>query len=377
MQAPATAPLTLAIRDDRELLLAVSAENRLFCIELQTNGVMRWVAPLGKVVSQPVVAVDNDVFVLAEDGELSKWDLLTGRPIEGPTGTRCRASRQEEDSKTVPAYGAAVEVQLSGDPAFHPLHILNRSTGHRLSSVVLNLASAQSNLGFTSGTDGRPAVRMIGGQDATGVRTAELSADQRQLTLTFRDFDPGEALSFYVDLSHPERKAFDIRDSDLSGARVDALVVTGSGSTGVTSRIFGEFRTGLTGWKVNRVQSLAAVTGRAVYFIDDAGRLAAVNRESGTPLNEAATPGYSLHISNALTDRVYLGSSSGQVACFAEARVELGVLALPVGGALTFAIAPESLLSADFAKFHQHPGGQPIMPEVSPAGPESDNSASE
>ena len=81
MQSPATAPLTLATRD-QEYLLAAAANNRLFCIGMNTNGRMQWTFPLGQRVSEPITVIGQDVYIVGDEGELLGLGLQSGLPLQ-------------------------------------------------------------------------------------------------------------------------------------------------------------------------------------------------------------------------------------------------------------------------------------------------------
>ena len=80
MQSPPTAPLTLVTRDQEYLLAA--ANNRLFCIGMNTNGRMQWTFPLGQRVSEPVTVIGQDVYIVGDDGELLGLGLKSGLPLQ-------------------------------------------------------------------------------------------------------------------------------------------------------------------------------------------------------------------------------------------------------------------------------------------------------
>ncbi len=79
LQSQPTAPLTLVSRD-QEYLFAAVANNRLYCIGLNTNGRMQWTYPLGQRVSEPITVIDQDVFVVGDEGELMALGLKSGLP---------------------------------------------------------------------------------------------------------------------------------------------------------------------------------------------------------------------------------------------------------------------------------------------------------
>ncbi len=81
MQSPATAPLTLVARD-QEYLFAAAANNRLFCIGMNTNGRMQWTYPLGQRVSEPISVIGQDVYIVGDEGELIGLGLKSGLPLQ-------------------------------------------------------------------------------------------------------------------------------------------------------------------------------------------------------------------------------------------------------------------------------------------------------
>ena len=107
----------------------------------------------------------------------------------------------------------------------------------------------------------------------------------------------------------------------------------------------------------------------AVYFVDREDRLVGVNRQSSQPLTSMPIQDYALHLSNNLTDRICLSTTTGRVACFTEARIELGTLPMPTPGGFAWLLFPKTELATDFATFHQNPGRRPIMPDVPKTDP--------
>jgi outer membrane protein assembly factor BamB len=85
LQSQPTAPLTLASRD-QEYLFAAAANNRLYCIGLNTNGRMQWTYPLGQRVSEPITVIGQDVFVVGDEGELMTLGLKSGLPTKTSSG---------------------------------------------------------------------------------------------------------------------------------------------------------------------------------------------------------------------------------------------------------------------------------------------------
>ena len=80
-----TSPLTLVSRD-QEYLFVATANNRLYCIGLNTNGRMQWTYPLGHHVSEPITVIGEDVFVVGDEGELMALGLKSGLPRQTTSG---------------------------------------------------------------------------------------------------------------------------------------------------------------------------------------------------------------------------------------------------------------------------------------------------
>lgn len=85
LQSQPTSPLTLVSRD-QEYLLAAAANNRLYCIGLNTNGRMQWTYPLGQRVSEPITVIGQDVFIVGDDGEMMALGLKSGLPRQTTSG---------------------------------------------------------------------------------------------------------------------------------------------------------------------------------------------------------------------------------------------------------------------------------------------------
>ena len=68
MKSPSTSPLTLVSREE-EYLLTAAANNRLYCIGMNTSGRMLWTFPLGQRVSEPITVVGQDVYIVGDEGQ--------------------------------------------------------------------------------------------------------------------------------------------------------------------------------------------------------------------------------------------------------------------------------------------------------------------
>jgi len=381
MNSASTAPLTVVTREDNEYLLAACDNNRLFCIDLKTNGAMLWTIPMSRPVAQPLSAVGQDVFVVSQVGELRKYSLQTGQPVMVSRGSQAIVSQTEGVTGKLPAYGAVIDFQASGNLAFQPISVANRSTGQTVSSVMIDLSTSGYAITFSANELNEPLIRLVGESgEVTGVKSMTLSPDRRLLTIQFSHFDPEEVLSFHAEFEHPEIPSWKLTDRHLVGSELKALVSPLRRAVAAKSRltafsesypprtIVGRISERSIPWSVVGVKSLVSISENAVHFVDINDRLVSVNRMTAS--NPIVTPAreYSIHLNNRLTDRVYLSTTSGRVACFTETRIELGGLPLPSAGCLTWLLYPKAELSPEFASYHQNPGRRPLMPDV----PQSD-----
>ena len=377
MNSTTTAPLALVTRDDKEFLLAACDNNRLFCIDMKTDGSMQWTIPMARPVTQPITVVGNDVFVVSEGNELLKFDLISGVPVAVSDAVNAVVNQSEGGDGELPAYGASVELLSTGLLGFEPIQLLNRSTGQTVTSLILDLTSAVEDISFGADDQNQPLLRVSDrSRKATGYRGAKVSDDRKKLTLEFSDFNPGEDFEFLAEYAHIEIPSWKLSHKELIGTEINALVSpirSGAVASSASNRrieplpprtIKGQVRAVSRPWSVAGVKSLVAVSENAVYYSDAYDRVVSVSREHAG--NSAMTPTqeYTLRINNRLTDRVYLSTASGRVACFTESRIELGALPVPSPGGLGWLIYPQSQLTPDFARYHQHPGGRPIMPDV-------------
>lgn len=81
MKSKPTTSLTLVNREE-EYLLSAAANNRLYCIGMNTSGRMQWTYPLGQTVSEPITVIGQDVFLIGNEGTLIALGLKSGLPIQ-------------------------------------------------------------------------------------------------------------------------------------------------------------------------------------------------------------------------------------------------------------------------------------------------------
>ena len=385
MNSKTTAPLTVITRDDNEYLLAACDNNRIFCIALKSNGDMNWTMPMSRPVAQPMCVVGNDVYALTDEGQLMNLNLMTGQHKQVVDGVRAVIAHTEGAVGQLPAYGAMVELETKGFTAFEPIRITNGSTGQTVNSIVVNLKKSRGEIAFALNDQNEPRIRIEGSSaELTGYRSMKLSDDQKELTIEFTDFNPGEQFSFFADFQHLEVPEWQISDSHLTGSVVKALVSPIRASVVASKQtegrvepfpprtIVGEIAEVTETWEVSGVKSLAAVSENAIYLVNLNDELLAVNRKTGKEPRVFPVRDYSIHVVNNLTDRVYLSTESGRVACFTESRIELGAMMLPAAGCVSWLLYPKSELAAEFAAYHQNPNGRPLtvdVPKTDPAKP--------
>lgn len=379
MDSPASTPITVVSRDDREYLLVACQNKRVYCIDLKSAGEILWDFPMTRPVNKPIVCVGNDVFVVNAENEMFKFDLKQGLPIQVANGSRAILTQTESGNGEIPAYGAAIDVTAKGRLLLEPIEVSNLSTGQVITSMQVNLGTCPSLLKFAVNEEGLPKLDVVGdGGDAAGFRNAEISEDRRSLLLTFTDFKPGDSFQFMPEFEHDELEMADINDSHLSNADIRATVTplrASVASSDVNSAeplspktVIGRMKQVNRPWKVVDVSEVLAVSESSVFFTDRVGDIVSVGRASGSERLETKIPEFSIHVKNDLTDRVFVGTTNGRVACFTESRIELSLLPVPVAGAMLWVPYPRTELTPEFAAYHQNPGRQPVMPGI----PESD-----
>jgi outer membrane protein assembly factor BamB len=374
MNSATTAPLTVVTRDDNEYLLAACENNRLFCIALKTDGSMVWTIPMSHPVIHPISVVGDDVFVVSANREMLKFSLRTGRPAKISKGVLGVAGQTEGDDGGLPVFGASVAADCNGLLAHEPVRITNNSTGQMVNSIVVDLTKSKQAVTFAADENGKPVVGVSDEDRATtGMSEARLSEDGKVLTIEFTDFHPSETFHFYPDVVHPEVPSWKLTHSVFSGCDFKSLVSpirAAAASIAEQVRPFpprevvGAFVDVAVPWRVAGVKSLVAISENTAYFVDLNDRVVSVSREHGGSPIVTPTRDYTIHINNSLTDRVYLSTASGRVACFTESRIEVSAMPVPIFGAPTWMIYPLQELAPEFATYHQHPGARPIMPDV-------------
>jgi outer membrane protein assembly factor BamB len=363
-------------RNQEERLFAATEDGRLFCVDLRSSGNVLWSLPLTSAVRHPMFTVGNDLFLLMDEGVLAKHDVVSGDAAAKRLGTGVVLSHSQPRPGELRAYGASVELSIEGFTGFHPLKIANRSAGQEVRSLTLNLQRTPLTFAASAGDPAAASFVALGnGIEATGLQSADLSADRKQLTLNFRHFHPDEYLYLQLDMEHPDVPSWKIGDVNLAGIEAAALVapvrdVEQQADAAVVVQSYppqtigGRTATRTAPWRVEGIEQLLAFTDNAAYCLDRNGTVLSVSRDTAEVLGEQRLPGAEIHVFNDRTDRVIVSTLSGRVSAWAEVRVQVGLLPLPGPAGLTWVLAPEAELNAEFAKFHRSPEARPVMPEI-------------
>ncbi|MEZ6061259.1 MAG: PQQ-binding-like beta-propeller repeat protein [Planctomycetaceae bacterium] len=108
-------------------------------------------------------------------------------------------------------------------------------------------------------------------------------------------------------------------------------------------------------WYVAGMAGVVAVSKDRVYAVDVTNRLVAIDRataDAGNPDHWVSVDSFEHRFRNAVTDRIYLISSAGEVVCLREQ-------------------------GSEFATYHQNPEKEPIAVEVTEPAPNADAAAEE
>lgn len=76
-----TAPMTYTTRASEELIISVSENNRVFCLNLNNNGKLLWTYAMGRRVTQPMPVFGESVFVVTDGEGMWQLSVVTGQPV--------------------------------------------------------------------------------------------------------------------------------------------------------------------------------------------------------------------------------------------------------------------------------------------------------
>jgi hypothetical protein len=135
------------------------------------------------------------------------------------------------------AEGANASFRAEGDTFVQPFTLKNNATqGELLRTFVLDLT--QIGLEFdVDATTGKPFTALNGSGTVVGVSGTTLSADKKQLTVNFTDFNPGETLQFVIDVDLAGGIPTSVFGNQLIGADVS---IDFSGNKNVAGQMAGD-----------------------------------------------------------------------------------------------------------------------------------------
>ncbi|MFO0976659.1 MAG: PQQ-binding-like beta-propeller repeat protein [Planctomycetaceae bacterium] len=382
-------PLSVRL-NNHEYFLAASTDNRLFCAVLKQfqeavkdgyvttpSGTVLWTIPLSRNISQPMMVVGSDLFFVTDDGVLQKHSVVNGDPALINEGVSAVVTEAESLKGALRPYGASVEFEADGLLEFSPIRVANRSTGQIVRSITIDLTKTPLVFRGTADDAAIPRLDVEGDSGlVTGLRSSTLSPDGKLLTLEFNSFQPNDLFYFHPDLGHTDLGDIKLTAEMLDGADIKVLVapertvVASNASVDGDTQAFpprtlkGNFRRQDVAWKINGVKKLLAVSDTSVYYLDKNHQIVAVTRHAADQPVSISGNEYNIHQFNDRTDRVIVSSVSGSVALFAERRIELGILPLPLANGVYWTTFPKVELDPEFARFHRDPGGQPITIDV-------------
>ena len=218
------------------------------------TGKTEWTYPMGRSMVEAPIVIGSEVFVVTKDGSLTMLD-------------------RDELS---PSWGRPVEVPRYLAPMYIGAGMEDTAADSDVAGVVVkNIVpgSPAEMAGLLPGD----IIRRIDGLEVTNVDSARNT------------------------LSELPRKA------------PRPVLVSRSGAV---ERL--ELRIPTTDWDVRGIEAITAIGRFAVFGIDQANRLVALDKRDGSNLGRVNIQGYGVRHHNAVTDQIYLVSSSGEVVCLRE-----------------------------------------------------------
>jgi hypothetical protein len=94
---------------------------------------------------------------------------------------------------------------------------------------------------------------------------------------------------------------------------------------------------------VPQVDTLLAASSERLYGADNYNNLMVLTRDDGRVLGRLPLDGFTKHVTNDRSDRIYVATESGLVMCLHES-------------------------GRDFPRYHLHPERLPVLPEFAPEG---------
>lgn len=387
LKSASTAPPSIADNKSSSSVVMASGDNRVFSVDL-IRGVVEWTYPMGRVISRQPTIIRDDVFLVSNDGTLTRFSrddssVDYGRPVEIPqykgpvfigAGMEDTGISQEvQDELETSGQGVRITTVVPGSAAeragLYAGDILFRINGRTCGGVPVaqemiqnqplrverNYEVVRVSTGMEFGTVTLDPPLNVEGGDPVGhavfVTKVERSSiaekagiRQGDLILSVADQPASstEVTRKLIAAAAPGDVSFNIhrgkvtrrttaaqRSFNTSTRRTPTMRVAAGGrnlsidlSLTVNNLAVSVERLKLAipmkRWDVRGVESLIAVGRFSAFGLDESNRLVAFNLDTAEISGRVPVQGYNVHLNNAVTDQVYLFSSTGEVLCMRE-----------------------------------------------------------
>lgn len=142
LKSPISAPLTHITRESGDSLLVATADNRLFCIGLTKGARMLWNYSLSGTIESPMIAVENDAFIVSNREGLLKFSLESGLPVR-------LENNQIWTVRGIRSVAAVSRQYVYAVDLTERLQVIERSTGVVKASLTLVDHTLRLNNGLT------------------------------------------------------------------------------------------------------------------------------------------------------------------------------------------------------------------------------------
>ncbi|MEP3479682.1 MAG: PQQ-binding-like beta-propeller repeat protein [Fuerstiella sp.] len=242
--------------------LVLTGDDQVHQIDM-TSGTTEWAFPMGRTMTQSPVAVGAGAYIVTRDRVLTKLNRddrigPLGRPIEIPNYS----------SPNVIGVGLK-EVELSAEAS--ELVNVQATTAVEVAEVAPN--SPAEAAGLITGD----VIVVADGLEASSTEAAARIFAELPLRIS--------------------RRLLVIRNGELLRLKI---------------------RIQVREWEASGVKTLLTVGRYAVFGMDGAGRLVAIDRQKGEAIGVTEPTGFSDPVINSRTDQIYLATSTGRVICIRE-----------------------------------------------------------
>ena len=130
-------------------------------------------------------------------------------------------------------------------------------------------------------------------------------------------------------------------------------------------------------WSQRGIQHFVSSSQKRIYAIDVRDSLSVLDADSGACLGAVHAPGVGLWVTNSLTDRIFLGSSTGTVQCLREQMLDVPLLHRPEPSPDAAPAEPDRPVTAPADQDPQSPGGDVFGQPTTEDVPQEDESLDE